>query len=279
MSTLSEMIEVDELRFIEPDYASLINNGEPGIMINDSNLQISFAKLLVDETGTPVMLAVHLGYTWFATGYLFRNPTEEEINLFKNLDGDMYSENRNLIEAAFREEFSEHLKTAVSPALDDLTTERIEKVRSLLTEQFGNNLSGTCIDACCGSGLGSSLMRELGCKILSYDNDDSLLSLGFSSGRLHTDETISIDGCCASAYLPNAEYGIGLMFGQMYSYTKEIWQPIVEELVGITEKTLITVATEEEAHWVQEWAQNLGRHLEITENTRDPIYDRWICFG
>ena len=69
------------------------------------------------------------------------------------------------------------------------------------------------------------------------------------------------------------------LFGQMYQYTKELWQPIVEELAGITEKTLITVATEEEAKWVQEWAAGVGRYLEISENDRDPIYDRWVIFG
>ncbi|HJK34373.1 MAG TPA: hypothetical protein O0W92_01720, partial [Methanocorpusculum sp.] len=82
-----------------------------------------------------------------------------------------------------------------------------------------------------------------------------------------------------SAYLPDAERGLGIMFGQMYVYTQNLWQPIVEELAGITAETLITVATEEEAHWVREWAKGVDRDLEIWENDRDPIYDRWVCFG
>ena len=53
----------------------------------------------------------------------------------------------------------------------------------------------------------------------------------------------------------------------------------MEGLAGLSAETLITVATEEEAHWVREWAKGVDRDLEIWENDRDPIYDRWVCFG
>lgn len=273
------MIEVAALRFIEPDYSSLVNKGEPGVLICEAAPGKGDARILIDEDENPVLFAVRNEGEWYATGWLFRNPTPEELELFEKTEGEMYQEQRSLIDAAFRTEFSSRIAATVPPAGEDLTVNRIEKVKSLLTEKFGAGLSGTCIDACCGSGIGASIMRELGCKPLAYDNDDQLLSLGFSTGRLNLDEAVCIDGRIASAYLPDAEYGIGIMFGQMYSYTQEIWQPIVEELAGITQKTLITVATEEEAHWVQEWAAGVGHSLEISENTRDPIYDRWVCFG
>ncbi|MDO5829055.1 MAG: hypothetical protein Q4Q25_02775 [Methanocorpusculum sp.] len=279
MTRLSDMIEADALHFIEPDYSSLVNNGEPAVLICEASPASGDARILLDEEGNPTLFAVKTNGEWYATGWLFRTPSAQELALFEKADGEMYQENRSDIERAFREEFSGKIAKTISPAGEDLTEERIEMVRSLLIEKFGTNLSGTCIDACCGSGIGSAIMRELGCSPLAYDNDDELLSLGFSSGRLKTDEAVCIDGRIASAYMPDAEYGIGIMFGQMYTYTKEIWQPIVEELAGITQKTLITVATEEEAHWVKEWAAGVGRTLEISENTRDPIYDRWVCFG
>ncbi len=273
------MIDVDVLRFIEPDYSSLVNKGEPGVLICEAEPAKGDARILLDEDENPTLFAVRYEGEWYATGWLFRSPTAEEFSLFEKADGDMYEEKRSFIEAAFRREFSGHIATTIPPAGEDLTNGRIEKVRSLLVEKFGSHLSGTCIDACCGSGIGASIMRELGCTLLAYDNDEELLSLGFSSGRLKPEEAVCIDGRIASAYLPDAEYGVGIMLGQMYTYTKENWQPIVEELVGITKRTLITVATEEEAHWVQKWAAGVGHLLEISENTRDPIYDRWVCFG
>jgi hypothetical protein len=138
---------------------------------------------------------------------------------------------------------------------------------------------GLCIDACAGSGIGSMIIREMGGRSIAYDNDPALLSLGLASGRLAPEETVCIDGTMASAYLPDAERGLGIMLGQMYVYTKELWQSIVEELTSISAETLITVATEEEAHWVCEWAKGVDRALEIWENDRDPIYDHWVCFG
>ncbi|HJJ48520.1 MAG TPA: hypothetical protein O0X39_06000 [Methanocorpusculum sp.] len=277
--SIASFLEVERLRFLEPDYASLVNQGEPGVIISQSASEISDARILMDEEGNPVVFAVKAGEEWVATCWSFRSPTQEEIALFEKLDGGLFQEKRSAIDGALRAHFTREMVKSYAPAGEDLTEERIGKVRSLLAEYFGTNLSGTAIDGCAGSGIGSMIMRELGASPLAYDNDPELLALGLSLGRLHEDETLWIDGRSASAYLPDAKYGVGIMFGQMYNYTKDVWQPIVEELAGITEKTLITVATREEAEWVCEWAEGVGRKLSVYENERDPIYDRWVCFG
>ena len=272
-------MEVGELRFIEPDYASLVNNGEPAVLICEAKPEAGGARILLDEDGNPLLFAVKNEGVWFATSWMFRDPTPAELELFEAADGDMYEEPREAVEAALRAYFSQIIIEEIAPTREDITEERIDKIRSLVREKFGESVSGICIDACCGSGIGSQVMREIGASLIAYDNDPELLSLGFKNGRLKPEETVCIDGRAASAYMPDAEFGLGIMFGQMYTYTKEIWQPIVEELAGVTEKTLITVATEEEAQWVKEWAAGVGRYLEISENDRDPIYDRWVIFG
>lgn len=279
MKSLEEMIEVEELRFIEPDYASLVNNGEPAVLICEAKPAAGGARILLDEEGNPLLFAVKNDDVWFATSWMFRDPTPAELALFEAADGDMYEEPRAEVEAALRAYFAQIIIEEIPPTREDITEERIDKIRSLVREKFGESVSGICIDACCGSGIGSQVMREIGASPIAYDNDAELLSLGFKNGRLKPEEAVCIDGRTASAYMPDAEFGLGIMFGQMYQYTKELWQPIVEELAGITEKTLITVATEEEAKWVQEWAAGVGRYLEISENDRDPIYDRWVIFG
>ena len=43
------MIEVEELRFIEPDYASLVNNGEPAVLICEAKPAAGGARILLDE--------------------------------------------------------------------------------------------------------------------------------------------------------------------------------------------------------------------------------------
>lgn len=279
MSKLSAMLELDELRMLEPDYASLVNNGEPGVLICEAEPADKGARLLIDEDESPLLFAVKSGDEWCGTSWLFRSPTAGEFSLFEAADGDIYQEDRGNVEDACRAYYAEIIQKEIAPAGDDLTEERVGKVRGLLHEVWGPSISGTALDACAGSGIGSLLLREMGADPIAYDNDPELLALGLSSGRLAPGRTACIDARAASAYLPDAEYGVGIMFGQIYGYTKDIWRPIVEELAGITEKTLITVATQEEAFWVQEWADGVDRTLSIMENTRDPIYDRWVCFG
>lgn len=277
MSSLQEMLEVSDLRFIEPDYASLLNNGEPGVLICEAKDLVSEAKILMDENEVPQIFCVRTDEGWVATSWKFRPPSSGEIDLFSTADGDLYQEPLDAIDKALRKYFAKIILEEISPAREDLPSDRIEKVSDLIHEVWGKKISGTCLDACAGSGIGSSIVREMGATPLAYDNDPALLSLGLSSGRLLPEETVCIDGTTASAYLPDAEYGLGIMFGQMYGYTKDLWQPIVEELCGISENVLITVATREEAEWVCEWALEVGKELEIFENERDPIYDRWVA--
>lgn len=279
MKSVAEMLELDAVRFLEPDYASLVNGGEPGVLICEAKSVAGGARMLIDEEENPVLFAVRAGDEWVGTSWSFRTPTESEFALFVAVDGDVYQEPRCAIDDALRANFAEILREEIAPAREDLPPDRIAKVRDLLQEVWGSAAPGLCLDACAGSGIGSMIIREMGGRPIAYDNDPALLALGLASGRLTPESTVCIDGTAASAYLPDADRGMGIMFGQMYVYTQDIWRPIVEELVGITAETLITVATEEEAHWVREWAKGVDRVLDIWENDRDPIYDRWVCFG
>lgn len=279
MRSVAEMLELDAVRFLEPDYASLVNSGEPGVLICEAEPTPGGVRMLIDEEENPVLLAVRAGDEWVGTSWNFRSPIEQEFALFAAADGDLYQEPRAAIDDAVRAYFAGILREEIAPAREDLPPDRVEKVRDLLHEVWGSSAPGLCLDACAGSGIGSLIIREMGGRPIAYDNDPALLALGLASGRLVPEDTICIDATVASAYLPDAERGMGIMFGQMYVYTQDLWRPTVEELVGITAETLITVATEQEAHWVREWAKGVDRDLEIWENERDSIYDRWVCFG
>ena len=82
------MIEVEELRFIEPDYASLVNNGEPAVLICEAKPAAGGARILLDEEGNPLLFAVNNEGVWFATSWMFRDPTPAELALFEAADGD-----------------------------------------------------------------------------------------------------------------------------------------------------------------------------------------------
>jgi len=52
---------------------------------------------------------------------------------------------------------------------------------------------------------------------------------------------------------------------------------ITSELISLTEWSLITVGTESESDQVARWGESRHRVVEVRENTRDPIYDRFVC--
>jgi hypothetical protein len=67
------------------------------------------------------------------------------------------------------------------------------------------------------------------------------------------------------------------MMGEINDFTRDMWEQIVSGLFLISENTLITVGTESEARLIRQWGEDMERAVEISENTADPIYDRWVC--
>ena len=86
-----------------------------------------------------------------------------------------------------------------------------------------------------------------------------------------------INAMVASQYVEPSPKGIGIMMGEINSFSQEMWEAIVRELFTATKETLITVGTEPEARLVAEWGKEMGRTVEVTENPADPIYDLWVC--
>ena len=67
------------------------------------------------------------------------------------------------------------------------------------------------------------------------------------------------------------------MMGEINDFSEEMWEQIVQELFLVSQETLITVGTENEARMIQEWGKAMERTVEVTENPADPIYDLWVC--
>ena len=67
------------------------------------------------------------------------------------------------------------------------------------------------------------------------------------------------------------------MMGEFNTFSEDMWHLIVSELLAVTKETLITVGTEPEANLIKAWGDELGRRIEVRENTADPIYDLWVC--
>jgi hypothetical protein len=271
---ISEILGVDAVRFVEPEFAAQADSLFNDVLAAAGGDE---GRLLVDGDGEPIALAFHGPGGWLAASFLFRNPTVGLIEQFESMNGEIFEEDRPVFSAAVREYYSNLLLKEVPPAIEDLNPVRRGILTRLIEEQWGRGTGETCIDSCCGSGVGSLVLRDLGYAPLSYDNDASLLTRGFITGRLLPAETMCLDAMAASRYTGPAPRGIGIMMGEINDFTREMWEQIVAELFLVSQKTLITVGTEKEARLIQQWGNAMERTVEVTENPADPIYDLWVC--
>lgn len=272
---LAEIFGVSDLILIEPSFADLPDHLYTSLLISLPGDQ---GRLLIDKDSDPLALAVHTGDDHWAAGcFMQRPPTASVISRFEELGGELYQESRDVWEASVRAWYSRRIAAEVPPAIEDLNPARIGRIRSLVRNQWGDGQARMCLDFCCGSGLGSVVLRDLGYSVLSCDNDESLLSLGFSTRRLLPEETMCIDARYADRYIAKTELGLGLMFGEINRFNTELWEHLTGMLVSLTHRSLITTGTEEEAVLIAGWAAEAGAATEIMENEGDPLYDRWVC--
>ena len=267
------ILGIHGLRFVEPTFADLADDLWTDLLIAASGEQ---GRLLVDEKEDPVALAIGDGIRWNVGSFLARRPQASIIDRFEETVGEIWQEKRSVWAQAVREYFSYEIAKTVEPALEDQNPKRPEMVDALVRNVWNGEAPGTCLDCCCGSGIGSVVLRSLGFSPLSYDNDSSLLALGLAKSRLLPTETMMIDAAVASQYTGKERYGLGLMFGEINAFTVSTWEQITAELLALSEVTLITVGTEKEGKMVEEWAVSRGRSVNLFENRRDPIYDRWV---
>src|SRR5665647_856823 len=270
----AEILGVDAVRFIEPEFSALTDTR------NNANLAGTTAdegRLLLDEQEEPLALAFKGTNGWIAGSFLCRNPSVALIELFESVHGEIFQEDRAVWAGAVREYFSKSLVAHVPPSVDDLNPTRHGILKNLIHGFWGTGQSEICLDCCCGSGVGSAVLRDLGFSPLSYDNDDSLLSRGLIEKRLLPEETMWIDATIASRYIKPVPKGIVIMAGEFNLVNQEMWERIISEVCSITRETLITVGTEKEAHLIQEWGASMDRSVSVKANPTNPIYDLWVC--
>ena len=272
----TEILGVEAVRFIEPSFADLTDSHFTSVL---ASFPGDKARLLIDEQEDPLALAFHNEGVWDVGTFLCRKPSAAAIERFEEINGEIYQEERTIWAAAVREYYSREIADQVTPALDDLNKDRPAIIENLIMKIWGRGAGETCLDFCCGSGVGSQILRRMGYSLLSCDNDPSLISLGLSTHRLMPEETICINATIASEYIDPVPRGVGIMMGEINSFSQELWQQLVLELFSLTQETLITVGTEPEAAMIRRWGEEQGYTVEIRENAKDPIYDRWVCIA
>lgn len=271
----AEIIDIDSLIFIEPQFADL-----PDAEMN--NILLSFAtdtaKMLIDNHDDLLAVAFFTTEGWVAGSFHLRTPSLELIEHLEETEAEIYQEEREVWEAAVRRYYAERIMDTVSPGMEEMNPDRVPMVTDLIRTYLGDIKGEHILDCCCGSGIGSLVMRESGAIPLAFDNDPELLSHGLKTGRILPEQVIWIDGILLPLYVSRHSTAIGLMLGEINSLNQQIWQTIIHEIIALSDRCLLTVGTKEETEFISESAQAAGKKIRIDENTRDPIYDRWVCF-
>lgn len=271
---IESLLDLKGLHTIEPTFADLTEDVYTGFILREEGEE---ARLVVDEQEHPLAFAIRTERGWQIAHFLFRNAIIEVLERFEQIGGDIYQEKREVYLSMVREFYSRELMDRVTPAVEDVTGERISLVREILEERWDERNGEVCLDCCCGSGIGSSALCALGMIPLAYDNDPALLSLGLRQGRLLPESTMWIDATRATRYCPTLHRGTAFMLGEINSYTEEMWKQITHELVALCDEVIITVGTAREAGKVEEWCRKQGRSVTREEHAVDPLYERWIC--
>lgn len=268
------LLDLDEIVFVEPSFERLPDDAYTYAMTLSDATE---GRMLINEREDPIALALKEGGTWKVGSLTLRRPTEALFEKLEGIDIEIYQEDQAEWEAAVREYFSTQLAGTVPPAVEDYSRPRSSGLVNVVRSLWRGEKKGPCLDACCGSGMGSVVLRHLGMSPLSFDKDPSLLSLGLRTGRLLPEETMCFDATRVDRYLRRTGHGMILMAGEITPFNTQPWRQIVGQMLSLTEKLIITTGTEKEAALLMEWCSGGGRTARLIKNDSDPFYDRWIC--
>lgn len=273
---LAEFFEVNEVRLVEPLFSDLCYREMDELLLR---IPAEKNRILIDETDEVLSVAIESpDGVLQASCFHLRSMSDELLNRLEEMDGEIFQVSRADFEDTIRAYYSADLLSSHDTAPDDLNPERLEITRDLLKSAIGDNSGISCLDCCCGTGIGSLLLKEMDLNPLAYDNDDALLVRGLKEKRLSPERTMWIDGRLLDNYLTApVDYAFGFMFGEIQPFNQDTWEEIISAICAVSERVLLTVGTEQEADIIGGWMKNDGLDPEIWENDRDPIYDRWVC--
>jgi len=250
----ADILELDSVAFIEPSFASLTDPLYTDLLAADNGDE---GRMLVDENEDPIRSRLpRKGRAGSRDRFSAGIPNVEAYRCLR--EGERRDSTRRTGRSGQRRYASTSpccSKKKCRRAMEDLNPVRKGILTDAIAGVWGKGAGETCIDCGCGSGVGSLVLRELGYTPLSYDNDPGLLVLGMDKGRLLPEETMCIDATQVAAYTEPVPKAIGIMMGEINTFSSEMWHTIAAGLFAVSKETLITVGTEPETHLIAEWAK------------------------
>ncbi len=173
------------------------------------------------------------------------------------------------------------------PFSEIFSESRVDRLTTLLKtiEQSGNIDGMDVLEICCGNGMATIALTELGCDPFCMDSDSCAICEGLEHGVLTPHRSAVLDATELSAFFDaeSFDFVIGFMLGAIYPFNKDLWARIMSEsAVLLRENGLLvfTVHKEDEIIILKEVMDEIGISGEIIDNRDDAgVYDQWVYIG
>jgi SAM-dependent methyltransferase len=142
------------------------------------------------------------------------------------------------------------------------------------------------LEICCGNGMATTALYDLGYNVYALDNDKCAICEGLFHGALRKEKTAVLDARHLSEY-EFAQYHefrsvVGFMLGAIYEFNKTDWQKILSEAAAVVNEGLflLTVHKKEEIDFIDKTMKGFGLKGQVVDNRDDTsIYDQWVYIG
>ncbi len=159
---------------------------------------------------------------------------------------------------------------------------RNTKLKGLLDKY---QLEGEILEICCGNGMSTKPLREMGYNPLTIDFDRCQICQGLEHNVLDPKRTIVLDATRLSEFFPENAFDTiaGFMLGTIYPFNRDLWEKMMVEAVKVLKKDgmiMVTVNKKEEIEFLGSALEKNHIRGEIVDNTDEKgIYDQWAYVG
>lgn len=159
---------------------------------------------------------------------------------------------------------------------------RNAKLKGLLDKY---KLKGKLLEICCGNGMSTLPLRELGYVPLAIDYDKCQICQGLEHNVLDPKRTIVLDATKLSEFFPENAFDtvVGFMMGTIYPFNKGIWEKMMDEAAKVLKTggmILLTVNKKEEIEILKDALEKSHINGKLIDNTDSKgIYDQWVYIG
>lgn len=159
--------------------------------------------------------------------------------------------------------------------------DRIDRLKAFLGPMIPRERS--ILEICCGSGMATQALLELGHRPLSMDRDRCDLCQAIRCGLMDPRRCFVLDARLLPAFFSPRSFDavLGFMVGLIDEFNWPTWREIILKASSLARETMIlTVYTKKEAERIAKALLDAGWRGEVIDN-RDQkgIYDQWAYWG